>query len=124
MSNASVIGAAALVLLLAATPATAQDLAKGKAQFARCQSCHSATAGGPARIGPHLAGIVGRQAGKIPGVRYTPAMAGANFSWTPEKLDAFLTKPRAVVPGTSMVFAGLPDPAARKALIAYLKTLR
>jgi cytochrome c len=26
-----------------------------------------------------------------------------------------------VVPGTSMVFAGLPNPADRKAVIAYLK---
>lgn len=103
-------------------PAAAQaaDLAKGKAQFARCAACHSITANGPKRIGPSLYGIVGKPAGKQAGARYTPAMAGAKFSWTPQQLDAFLTKPRAVVPGTSMVFAGMPDPAARKALIAYL----
>lgn len=100
--------------------AQATDLAKGKAQFARCAACHSIAAGGPKRIGPGLNGVVGRAAGKQAGFRYTPAMAGANFVWTRQKLDAFLEKPRAVVPGTSMVFAGMPDPAARKALIDYL----
>ena len=109
--------AAGLPHLAAAQDAAA--IARGRTQFARCQACHSA-ADGPARIGPSLKGVVNRAAGKQPGYRYTPGMAGAAFAWTPEKLDAFLAKPRAVVPGTSMVFAGMPDPAARAALIAYL----
>ena len=102
--------------------AAAQDaaaIARGRTQFARCQACH-ATGDGPARIGPSLKGVVNRPAGKQAGFRYTPGMAGVTFAWTPDKLDAFLAKPRAVVPGTSMVFAGMPDPAARAALIAYL----
>lgn len=119
------IGAFGLLALPSATAPTAAqvsgpgDLAKGKAQFIRCQSCHSIGAG-PARIGPNLKGVVGRPAGKQAGARYTPAMAKSGIVWTPEKLDAFLAKPRSVVPGTSMVFAGMSDAAARKALIAYL----
>jgi len=106
--------------------AAAQDaatVARGRTQFARCQACHS-NGTGPARIGPTLKGIVNRPAGKQPGFRFTPNMAGAKFNWTADKLDAFIAKPRAVVPGTSMVFAGIPDPAARAALVAYLSTLR
>jgi cytochrome c len=106
----------------AAPTAPAPDLAKGKAQFARCQACHSLARDVQRGIGPNLAGVVGRSAGKQPGYRYTPAMVAANFKWTPERLDAFLAKPRAVVPGTNMVFAGIPDAQARKALIAYMAT--
>ena len=47
-------------------------------------------------------------------------MSKSGIVWTPAKLDEFIAKPRAVVPGTSMVFAGISDPAARKALVAYL----
>ena len=96
------------------------DLVKGKAQFVRCQSCHSNDAAAPRGIGPNLAGVVGRPAGKQSGFKYTPGLAAANFIWTPAKLDLFLTKPRDVVPGTTMVFAGIPDAASRQALIAYL----
>jgi cytochrome c len=127
MTKPYVLGLLTLALLPATTvTADAQDaalVARGKAQFARCQVCHS-IAPGPARIGPSLKGIVNRPAGKEPGFRYTPNMAAAKFSWTKEQLDAFLTKPRAVVPGTSMVFAGLPDPASRAAIIAYLATIK
>jgi cytochrome c len=103
---------------------TAQDattIARGRTQFARCQACHS-TGTGPARIGPSLKGVVNRPAGSQAGFRYTPNMKAGGFNWTREKLDAFIAKPRGVVPGTSMVFAGIPDPAARAALIAYLET--
>lgn len=124
--------AASAALLLAAAPvivdaqaapaAPSPDAVKGKAQFARCMACHSVDAAKPRGIGPNLAGVVGRAAGKQPGFKYTPALAGAKFKWTPDKLDAFLAKPREVVPGTNMVFAGMSDPAARKALVAYLGT--
>lgn len=115
-------------ILLAAMTATATaqmksspaDLAKGKAQFARCQSCHSIDPAVTRGIGPNLAGIVNSPAGQQNGFRYSRGLATAKFRWTPEKLDAFLAKPRAVVPGTTMVFAGLPDPKAREALVAYL----
>jgi cytochrome c2 len=40
--------------------------------------------------------------------------------WTPDKLDAYLADPRAVVPGNKMTFAGLKDAQDRKDVIAYL----
>lgn len=130
-----VTGAGALFLALAApamvgaqsapvSPAAAPDAAKGKAQFARCMACHSVDPAKPRGIGPNLAGVVGRLAGSQPGFKYTPGLAGGKFKWTPDKLDAFIAKPRAVVPGTNMAFSGITDPAARKALVAYLATTR
>ncbi|HUD30783.1 MAG TPA: c-type cytochrome [Novosphingobium sp.] len=116
----AVVGAQAAPVSAAATP----DAAKGKAQFARCMACHSVDSAKPRGIGPNLAGVVGRPAGSQPGFKYTPGLAGGKFKWTPEKLDAFIAKPRGVVPGTNMVFAGIADPAARQALVAYLATTK
>jgi cytochrome c len=43
--------------------------------------------------------------------------------WTPENLDAFLERPSAYVPGTTMSFSGLRKIEDRVNLIAYLDSL-
>jgi len=37
-------------------------------------------------------------------------------------LSAYLENPRGFAPGTSMAFAGIPDPGARLNLIAWMAT--
>ncbi len=64
--------------------------------------------------------MVGRKAGSLPGYAYSPAMKAQDFVWTEAKLDQWLTRPSAVVPGTAMAFEGLPKAEDRAALIAYL----
>lgn len=118
-SGITLMAFAAITAPATAGPGAA-EIAKGKAQFLRCQSCHSIDPKVQRGIGPNLANIVGKPAGQQDGFRYSRGLTNAKFSWTPEKLDAFLAKPRSVVPGTTMVFAGMPDAKARKALIAYL----
>jgi cytochrome c len=65
--------------------------------------------------------VVGRPSGSVAGFTYSPAMKKAGLTWTEAQLDKWLTRPAGLVPGTSMVFAGLPNPDDRKAVIAYLK---
>lgn len=101
--------------------ALAQDVAAGEKVFKRCAACHSLEAG-TNKIGPSLAGLLGRGVGSVVGFKYSKAMAGAGFVWTPEALDAFVTAPKKFVPGTRMPFAGLKDASQREALIAYLLT--
>jgi cytochrome c len=109
---------AALALPAAAPRAQAQDA--GETIFKRyCAVCHS-VAPGTNKIGPSLAGIVGRAAGTAPGFTYTAANKNSGITWTEENLDKYLTDPKAMVPGTKMLFAGLKSPEDRKALIAYL----
>jgi cytochrome c len=48
-------------------------------------------------------------------------MKRADIVWTARTLDRFLANPARTVPGTSMTYAGVPDPAERRALIAYLQ---
>lgn len=116
---------AALVLIagcLQAVPSQAEgnDAAPGRALFAqRCAACHSLVAG-QNRVGPSLAGVVGRKAGTAAGFRYSPALARSPIVWDRKALDGFLTNSNAAVPGNRMPLAGLPRPADRAALIAFL----
>ncbi len=104
-----------------AAPGAADSAASGKLLFNNsCRTCHS-TDSGDNRLGPHLAGIVGRRAGSAEGYRYSSALKSADFAWTPETLDAFLADPDAVVPGNNMKpFTGIADAGERRTLIAYL----
>lgn len=95
--------------------------AAGKLVFMRCMACHSVEKGGPNKVGPNLSGVVGRKAAAVAGYRYSPALTGAKLTWTEAQLDKWLTRPAGLVPGTSMVFAGLPKPEDRANVIAYLK---
>jgi cytochrome c len=95
--------------------------ARGKLLFLRCASCHDITAGPSPKIGPSLAGVVGRRAGSLAGYAYSPAMKAQSFIWDDVTLGAWLTKPSAVVPGTAMAFSGVDSAADRKAIIDYLR---
>jgi cytochrome c len=94
---------------------------KGKVVFLQCKTCHVREEG-VNRIGPSLAGIVGRAAGTVAGYDYTPANKNSGITWTPEKLFQYLENPQRVIPGTKMAFAGLPKPQDRADVIAYLQS--
>jgi cytochrome c len=109
-------------LALIATPVAAQDAARGQLLFLQCRACHTVKAGDPHKVGPNLNGFLKRQGGSAPGFRYSAAFAKAKPAWTDASLDRWLTRPGAMVPGTTMAFAGVAKPADRTALITYLKT--
>lgn len=101
------------------------DLAAGEAAFARCQACHTATAGGANGIGPNLFGVVGRAVASHAGFAYSDAMTGHKAeapTWTLDELDQFITAPGRHVPGTKMSFAGIRDTNTRVNLIAWLRS--
>jgi len=113
----------ALLLLGPATAALAADSAAGQKIFkAQCGICHSVAAGVNG-IGPTLFGVVGRSAGGVPGFQYTADHKKLGVTWDAATLDRHLTNPRAMVPDTTMIYAGLKDDAERADLIAYLETL-
>jgi cytochrome c len=114
--------AAALPFALAGSCAAA-DVEAGKAKFKLCAICHTAEAG-KNKVGPSLFGIVGRKAGSLEDYNYSDAMKKFGKTWTPENLNTYLTDPRAVVPGTKMIFPGIKDKTERANLIASLETLK
>jgi cytochrome c len=105
-----------------ATVLAAADPAAGEKVFGKCKACHKID--GANGTGPHLDGVVGRAPGAVEGFGYSAAMAAVAEPWTPEHLNAFLTAPKAAIPGTKMSFAGLPKVEDRANVIAYLATLQ
>nr|WP_232897358.1 cytochrome c family protein [Pontibaca salina] len=98
------------------------DLKKGERAFKKCAACHKLEEGRNG-VGPYLNGVVGRPVASAEGFNYSGAMKEYGGDWTPERLDEFLTKPRDVVPGTSMSFAGLAKEDERINVIGYLDSL-
>jgi cytochrome c len=88
----------------------------------QCATCHTTNASDPARQGPTLFNIVGREAGTIEGFRYSAGFAAAKFKWDEQKLDAWLTDPQAVIPGAVMPYRQAKS-EIRTAIVSYLKEL-
>lgn len=111
---------AAQVLALPTTTFADESADRGKTVFSRCVACHTAT--NQNKVGPYLAGVVGRKAGSAEGYKYSPAMTASTIVWDEQPLDAFLAGPSKLVPGTKMVIA-VPKEDDRRDVIAYLKSL-
>lgn len=103
------------LILIAAL--AAGDPKAGEALYPRCLACHALAYD---RVGPRHCGLIGRRAGSVPGFEYSPAMKRSKLAWTKENLERFLADPVGTVPGTTMTYAGVPDPKERADLIAYL----
>ncbi len=112
----------------AATPAAAPavetaaitgDVKAGKKVFRKCKACHKLEEGKNG-VGPHLAGVIGREAGAVEGFKYSKAMAGSGLTWDAETLTGFLTKPKKYLKGTKMAFNGLKKPADIENVLAYI----
>ena len=101
----------------------AADVGSGKKIAKKCSACHNFDKGGKNKVGPNLWDIVGRDMGQVAGFKYSDALAGMGGKWDYATLDSFLAKPKAMVPGTKMSFAGIKKPAGRADLIAFLRSL-
>ena len=112
-------GAAVLLGLLPAAVA-AQDAGPGFDLFQQnCRTCHVMQEGDH-RLGPSLAGVVGREAGSAEGFADSGAMAQGVVVWDEASLDSFLADPAGFMPGNAMVYQGMPSAENRAAVIAYL----
>ena len=98
----------------------AGDAAKGSTVFnEECADCHSIKEG-KNKKGPSLFGVVGRASGSNADFNYSAAMKASGLIWSPDRIDAYIHDPKAVVPGGKMKYDGLPEAQARADLIAYL----
>ena len=113
---------AVLFLLINVCPAQSKaTVDRGLTLFrTNCGACHSITCN---RQGPELEGLFGRVAGGVPDfAQYTPELKASGLVWNDDTLDAYLSDPDKLVPGTTMAAWGRVDNASdRKALIAYMR---
>ncbi len=121
------VALAAAIALASGTAMAAGDADKGKKVFKKCKACHSIQAG-KNKVGPSLAGIVGRKAGTATGFKRYKGMKGADWTWDEALIDEYLTDPKKFAKArtgkkTSMTVK-LKKAADRANVIAYLNTLK
>lgn len=114
------VTAAAFIGLLAGT-ALAQNVEKGAALFKQCMVCHKIGPDAKNAVGPELNGLDGRHSGSVPNYSYSDANKNSGIVWNEGTFEEYIKDPRAKVPGTKMIFAGIKDEQAAKDLWAYLK---
>lgn len=119
-ARAGIAGAALCLASLGYTApgyAAPGDPVAGEKIYERCLACHALAYD---RTGPRHCGLFGRSAGSVPGFEYSDAMRRSGIVWNAKTLDRFLADPIGTVPGTTMGYAGVPDPQERSDLIAWL----
>ena len=83
------------------------DYMKGKRAFqSRCSACHTLADNSGDIAGPNLWGVFGRVAGKKNGFTFSDTLARADFEWTVDRLNAWLSDPKGYLPGNIM---GIPE---------------
>jgi cytochrome c len=115
------IASCALTLAMLPGFASADD---GEKVFNKCKACHGLEVG-KHKVGPSLAGVVGRKAGTAEGYNRYKGLKDADWTWTEAELMAYLEDPTAYTKGKSgqrsaMGFK-LKKEDERKAVIEYLK---
>jgi cytochrome c len=120
MRMRSLVLAAALAGL-APGAALAQDAAAGEKVFAQCRACHQVGETAKNAVGPVLNGLFGRKSGTVEGYSYSEPNKNSGIVWDEATFTDYIKDPRAKIPGTKMVYAGLKDEQRIKDLIAYLK---
>ena len=117
--------------------ASAQDAAAGETVFKKCMTCHRIGEGAKNAVGPEQNGLIGRQAGTVPGFAYSSlnkSAGEAGLIWNDDTIFEYLADPNAFLIGflkskgkddlakgsTKMAFK-LTSEKERKDVIAYLK---
>lgn len=101
--------------------ASAQDLAAGEQSFKKCAPCHAVGEAAKNKVGPVLNGLDNRKSGTIAGFNYTDANKNSGITWDEKTFADYIKDPKAKIPGTKMVFAGIKNEAEIASLWAYLK---
>jgi cytochrome c len=111
----------AALLLAGLGPTQAQDAAAGEKVFAQCRACHQVGETAKNAVGPVLNGLFGRKAGTVEGYAYSPANKNSGLTWDEATFRDYIKDPRAKIPGTKMIYAGVKDEQRVTDLVAYLK---
>lgn len=100
------------------------DPDRGADLFSVCAECHEVGEGAAHKVGPILNGIFFRKVAVFEDFEYSEGIRRARrdgMIWDLEHLDAYLNNPKALVSGTNMIFAGMPDAKDRGDVLAYLR---
>jgi cytochrome c len=113
--------AAGLLGLVSAAPVQAQDAEAGQKVFNVCRTCHQIGEGAKNGVGPAMNGLFGRKSGTVEGYNYSEANKASGITWDEAVFAEYIKDPKARIPGTKMIYAGLKNEQQVKDLTAYLK---
>ncbi len=77
--------------------------------FNKCLPCHSIGPDAQNKIGPELNGLDGRHSGTAPDFNYSDANKNSGIVWSEATFKQYIQDPKAMVPGTKMIFAGIKN---------------
>lgn len=112
---------AATLIVASGGVTLAQDVEKGATIFKKCALCHKIGPGATNLVGPVLNGLDGRHSGSVAGFNYSDANKNSGIVWGEQTFGDYIKDPKAKIPGTKMVFAGIKNEQEAKDLWAYLK---
>ncbi len=121
MTRTTVFAAALAAFAFSAHGASAQDAAAGEKVFAKCRACHQVGETAKNGVGPVLNGLFGRKSGSVEGYNYSEANKNSGITWDEATFREYIKNPKAKIPGTKMVFAGLTNEKEIDDIVAYLK---
>lgn len=84
----------------------------------KCGACHSMEPGNH-KVGPSLAGVIGRKAGSTGFPKYK-ALKGATFAWDVANIGAWITDPKKFIGKSTAMTVKIKKESDRAAIIAYL----
>lgn len=109
------------VLTISPSLAIAQDVTAGERSWNKCRACHQIGETAKNGVGPALNGLFGRHSGSVEGYSYSAANKNSGITWDEAIFADYIKDPKAKIPGTKMVFAGIKNEQEVKDLTAFLK---
>jgi cytochrome c len=84
----------------------------------KCGTCHSLKPG-VHKVGPSLAGVIGRKAGSTDFANYK-ALRDASFTWNLENINEWITDPKKFIGKPTAMTVKVKKDDERAAIIAYI----
>src|SRR4249919_1536276 len=122
MKNLTLSALVVIASTAAASAVLAQDAEAGKASFNKCMACHAIGEGAKNKVGPALNGLDGRKSGTVEGYSYSDANKNSGITWGKDVFLEYIKEPKAKIPGTKMVFAGIKNEKEANDLWAYVSS--
>jgi cytochrome c len=83
---------------------------------------HAIGDGAKNKVGPILNGLDGRKSGTVEGYSYSDANKNSGITWGKDVFLEYIKEPKAKIPGTKMVFAGIKNEKEANDLWAYVSS--
>jgi len=118
--NTTKILALGVAAAIAVSSGSAMAAGKGAKLFKKkCGTCHTVKPG-KHKIGPSLAGVIGRKAGSTDFKKYK-ALKGADFTWDEENISKWIANPKKFIGKPTAMTVKVKKEKERKEIIEFLK---